>query len=606
MHLFKHLFWIFLLPLCGHAGLFSWFGSLSPEAERAKMLLEKFEPQIVKALEDFEVPGAAVGVVVDGHVVFAKGFGYRDLEKKLPVNSETLFALGSCTKAFTGFAMGNLVDDGLISWDQPVIDVLPQFRLWDQYATTNLTIRDLLTHRTGMPRHEFVWYNSKMDKFEMLKRIRYLQPSYEIRERYQYGNLMYFTAGLAMEQATGKSWEEIIQERILNPLGMTRTNFSVEETKKSDNFAYPYLEKNDELKKIPFRNLSLIGPAGSLNSNVDDLMHWIKMQLNDGVYNDQRLISIATLSELQSPQVVIPGAPEVKETFLNAYGIGWIVVSYRGRYLLTHDGVSDGFTSAVSLLPDEKIGVVVLSNKNLNGLSRYLSLELLDRVLDLPSVDWLQDGVNSIKKNKESMKENKLQEDRQRKKGTSPSHPLEDYVGVYEHPGYGTVTVELVDGKLEATYNDLTFILDHWHYDVFSVSQEKQDMIISFERAKFTFSNNSNGDIGELNVPFEPTADDIVFKKKMHEKHSTLNYLRQFTGVYEIYGYTVEAAIRNGGLVAIIPGQPHYELIPAGDNEFTVKSMTASTVKFVMNRNNQVEEVLILHPYGAFTAVPRK
>jgi CubicO group peptidase (beta-lactamase class C family) len=589
-----------------HAGIFGWFEQLSPEAERAKNLMEQFAPCIEKALEDFQVPGVAVGVVVDGHVVFAKGFGYRDLEKKLPVDTKTLFALGSCTKAFTSFAMGNLVDEGLVGWDDPVIDVLPEFRLWDQYATTNLTIRDLLTHRTGMPRHELLWYNSKMHKSEMLKRIRYLEPSYDIRERYQYGNLMYFTAGLAMESIAHKSWEEIVQERILTPLQMTHTNFSVEETQKSDNFASPYLEKNDRLKKIPFRNISLIGPAGSINSNIDDMMHWVKMQLNNGFHNDQRLISVATLGELHSPQVIVPGAPEVKETFLSAYGIGWAVFSYRGHYLVTHDGVSDGFTSAVCLVPSKKVGVVTLVNKNLNGLARYLSLELLDRVLDLPAAKWFEDGVSSIRKNKESAKEAKLAEDRMRKKGTSPSHALEDYAGVYEHPGYGNITIDLVDGKLEAIYNDLTFVLGHWHYDVFSVVEEKQDMIVSLERKKFTFCNNANGDIGELCVPFEPTAADIVFKRKAELKHSAIAYLRQFTGVYEIYDYTVEVVLRNGGLMAIIPGQTPYELIPAGDNEFLVKTLSASTVKFVLNQENKVEEVLILHPYGAFTAVPKK
>jgi CubicO group peptidase (beta-lactamase class C family) len=594
----------FLIPCLLNAGIFDW--SLSSKARDAKDALDGFDELIEKALIDFAVPGVAVGVVVDGHIIYAKGFGYRDIEAGLKVNKDSLFAVGSCTKAFTTFVVGNLVDEALIEWDQPVIDVLPEFRLWDQYATTNLTIRDLLTHRSGMPRHEFVWYNSKMSKAEMLKRIRYLQPSFEIRERYQYGNLMYFTAGLALEQMTGKSWEDLVRERILNPLNMTHTNFSVEETQKTKNFASPYIEKNDMLKKIPFRNLSLIGPAGCINSNVDDMTHWIQMQLAGGIYENQALINATTLQELHAPQVIVPGAPETKETLLYAYGIGWGILSYRGHYFVSHDGVSDGFTSVVGLLPGENIGIIVLANKNMTALPRYLSFEMIDRILNLSHHDWFKEGVESLRKNKESAKETRLKDDRMRKKGTCHCHPLEEYAGVYEHPGYGKVTVEIVDDKLEATYNDLTFVLDHWHYDVFNVVQEKQDMIVSFEGTKFTFCNNANGDIGELVIPFEPTAGDIVFKRKAEGKLSTLNYLKQFTGVYEIYGYVVEIVIRDHALIAIIPGQPNYELVPSAENEFTIKTMTGSTVHFMMDAINKVQEVLLIHPYGAFSATPKK
>ncbi len=589
-----------------NAGIFDWFETLSPKAEKAKMLLNDFDPLIEKAIQDFQVPGVAVGVVVDGHVVYAKGFGYRNLEEKLPVTPETLFAIGSCTKAFTTFVIGNLVDEGKMEWDQPVIDILPEFRLWDQYATTNVTMRDLLTHRTGMPRHEFMWYNAKMSKEEMLKRIRFLQPSFDLRQRYQYGNLMYFIAGLAMERLTSRSWEELIRERILLPLGMYNTNFSVEETQSSSNFAHPYIEKKEEIKRVPFRNLSLISAAGAMNSNIGDMAHWLQMLLAGGVYKSQVLISPATLQELQAPQVIVPGAPETKESLLYAYGIGWGVFSYLGHYYVSHDGVSDGFTSVVGILPGENIGIVVFANKNMTPLPRYLSLQMIDRLLGLPYHDWFQDGVEGIRKTKQNLKERGIEDDRSRKKGTHPSHSLQDYAGIYESPGYGKLEIVLEGDKLEAHYNDLIFLLDHWHYDVFRVCAERQDMIISFEGTKFTFCNNANGEIGEVVVPFEPTADDIVFKKKSEEKLSTLTYLKQFTGAYEIYGYTLEIVLRNHMLVAIIPGQPTYELLPSHENEFTVKTMTGSTVRFILDGNDRVQEILLIHPYGTFTATPKR
>ena len=361
-------------------------------------VLDGMDDLIENGMKEFQVPGLAVGVIVDGQVVYLKGFGTREVEKNLPVTEETLFAIGSCTKAFTTFAMGNLVDEGLIGWDQCVMDVLPGFRLWDQYATQNVTIRDLLTHRTGMPRHEFFWYNTKLTRQEILKKLRYLEPSLDIRERYQYNNLMYLTAGLAMEHVAGKTWENLVTERILKPLDMKHTNFTVADLQRTMNFASPYLEKEEKLKKMKFLNLTPIGPAGSMNACVTDLCHWVQMLLAGGVYKNQTLINPATLQELFSPQVIVPGVPEAKETFLYSYGIGWLVLSYRGRCLVSHDGVSDGFTSVVAMLPNEKVGLVILSNRNMSSYPRIVSLHLIDRILGLPFINWMQEGLEGLKK----------------------------------------------------------------------------------------------------------------------------------------------------------------------------------------------------------------
>ncbi len=596
----------FALPLKIEASIFDWFDKTSPKAQRAKNLLENFDPIVEKALKDYQVPGLAIGVVVDGHVVYSKGFGTRDMEKKLPVTPSTLFGIGSCTKAFSTFVIGNLVDEGLMSWDQYIVDLLPEFRLWDQYATQNLTVRDILTHRSGMPRHDWMWFNSQMTPSELLRRIRYLEPSSDIRERFQYGSLMYFTAGCAMERASGKNWEVLVREKILKPLKMDQTNFSVEEMQKSDNFAYPYMEKKDTLKRMALRNISLIGPGGSMNSTVEEMNHWVKLQLNGGVYEDQALISPATLQEMHAPQVIIPGAPESKETPIYAYGIGWSVLSYRSHYYLSHDGARDGYTSVVGLLPREGIGLVILCNKNMTSLPRYLSFQLIDKILELPEHHWLDEGLEGIRKGKEAMKNKKMNEDLNRKKGTSPSHPLEEYVGEYEHPGYGKLSMELVDGKLHSTYNGITSILDHWHYDVFAIFDEIDDVIVSLEGSKVTFGNNLSGDIDHVAIPYEPQSPPIVFKKRPTNKLSTLSYLRQFTGPYEIYGYTVEIIVREQTLCAVIPGQPIYELVPSSENEFTVKSLTSSTVRFIMDESNRVAEVLLIQPYGAFTATPKR
>jgi len=604
--MFKIVAFLFLLGIQLQASLFDWMNPISSRSKRAQSSLEGFDTIVEKALTDYQVPGMAIGIIVDGHLIYAKGFGYRDLEKKLPVTPDTLFAIGSCSKAFTSFAAGTLVDEGVFSWDTKVVDLFPEFRLWDQYATQNLTMRDLLTHRSGLPRHDFMWYNSSMSRDEFMKRLRYLEPSCNIRERYQYNNLMYVAAGFAMEQVMGKTWEDLVSSRILMPLEMRHTNFSIEKMQAEADFATGYIEKKGKLTKMALRNVSVAGPAAGINSNISDLTRWLQMHLNGGVYEQRALISPATLQEMHSPQVVITGVPESKESLMYASGIGWNIASYRGNYFVSHDGGVDGFTSVVGFLPQQGIGIIVLANKNLTPCSRYISLQAIDRVLELPPIDWLQEGLDGLIKNKETQNENELKEDGARKKGAVASHDLEEYVGDYFHPGYGTVSVALEDGKLRSTFNGITSILDHWHYDVFTVLEETQDLLFSRQGTWMQFCNGVNGDVEELIIPFELKADNIVFKKRASQALSSVDYMRQFVGPYEIYGYTVEIVLRDQGLSAVIPGEPVYELIPLVQNEFTVKSLTGYTVRFIMDKGGKVEEVLLIQPYGTFTATPKR
>ncbi len=595
----------FVIALCvsAHlqASIFDWFSPLSDRAKHAQAIMEGFDEVIEKAIQDYQIPGIAVGVIVDGHIVYSKGFGYRDVEKKYPVTSNTLFAIGSCTKAFTSFAVATLINEGLLHWDERIIDIAPDFRLHDPYATQNLTMRDLLTHRSGLPRHDFMWYNSTLSKTEIVRRLRYLEPSCNFRERYQYNNLMYLVAGYALEQLTHKSWEELVREKILAPLDMKYTNFSVEDMQKTSDFSFPYIEKNGKLEKMNFRNISLIGPAGSINSNLRDLSHWVVMQLNGGVYKNTAQINPSVLQEMHTPQVVASGTPETKESLLYAYGMGWGIASYRGQYFLSHDGVSDGFTSTIGLLPAHKTGIIILSNRNLSAFPRLLSVQIIDAILELPFIDWMAEGLEGIQKTQLANGEDSL-----RKKGTSPSHPLKDFTGSFEHPGYGLLNISLEEGKLRADFNGILSELDHWHYDVFTIAKENQHTFFSRIGSKITFRSDLNGDIQEVLIPFEPTVGDILFKRKKQDTLSSAAYLQKFTGLYEIYGYTVEVAIRNHSLCAIIPGQPIYELIPGAENEFTVKSMTGYNLRFVFSSNNKVEEVLFIQPYGAFSAKPKK
>ncbi|MBI3508593.1 MAG: serine hydrolase [Chlamydiia bacterium] len=587
------------------AGLFDWFHSLSPKGKRAQAVLTEFEPKVEEALKEYQVPGLAIGVIVDHELVYAKGFGYRDLEKKLPMTTETLFGVGSCTKAFTAFLAGMFVDEGKLSRDTPVFTVLHDLRLWNYDVTYHLTFRDVLTHRSGLPRHDFLWYNANMERNELLKKLQYLEPACHLRQRYLYNNLMYVTAGIALEKIGNQSWEDLVTAKILKPLGMQATNFSIEKMKQSRDHAIPYIEKGKKIEPMTIRDFSIIGPAGSMNSNIEDLALWLRLHLNEGILNNQKFLQSSTLQEMLIPQVITGGTPEVQDISFYSYGIGWNISSYRGRYLVSHDGGVDGYTSVVAFFPRENVGIVILANKNLSVLPRFLSFQVQDLVLELSAMDWLKEGLESLKKTRDLADSTPGAAEPMRKTGTQPSHSLSDFVGKYEHPGYGVLSIDLENGKLKATLNDFSYLLEHWHYDVFVIAEDVQQKLISLAGTKCSFHTNISGDIAEVAIPFESNVKEIVFHKKQEPALQTLAYLRQFTGQYEIYGYTVDIHIRNGTLHAAIPGQPLYELVPTAENEFSVKAKTGYNVRFVLDSNGLVSEVLLMQPYGTFSAKPK-
>lgn len=340
-----------------------------------------------RALKEFQVPGGAVGVIVDGKLVYAKGFGYRDLEKQLPVTPETLFAIGSCTKAFTTFVLGSLVEEGVIEWDDRVIKHLPDFRLSDDYVTKNLTIRDLVTHRSGLARHDDVWYNTSLSRTELYHRLKDLEFESGLREKFHYSNLLYALAGLLIERVTGQSWENEVQKRIFTPLGMKFSNFSVDDSQKSNNFALPYEEQKEDVKKIPFRNICSIGPAGSINSTIVEMAQWVQLHLSNGTLMGKELIQESTLNEMHTLQFANADFPKNK-TYILGYGLGWFIGNYEGHYLVEHSGCIDGFFAITSMLPHDKIGVIILTNSNSGGdFVKEVSKSIFDCLLGIEKID---------------------------------------------------------------------------------------------------------------------------------------------------------------------------------------------------------------------------
>jgi CubicO group peptidase (beta-lactamase class C family) len=485
------------------------FAQENPPVPKA---LKGFDRFAAAAMAELKVPGLAVAVVKDGQLVYAQGFGFRDLEKKLPVTPHTVFGIGSCSKAFTATTMGILVDEGKLDLDKPVRAYLPDFVLSDPVASERLTPRDLISHRTGLPRHDMVWIRTPFSRREMYERLRFLEFSRDIRQVYQYNNLMVMTAGYLVGAVAGSSWEDFAKSRILEPLGMTETDFSTDDSQKRADFSKSYTLVKDAVDEFPFYNADALGPAGSINSSVLDMARWMLLNLNKGKYGealDKTLISERLLAVIQSPQTVVPDIPRYSELFYASYGMGWRVTSYRGHPLVSHGGAIMGFSAQVSLLPKDGIGVVLLNNLEDTSLNGPLAYNILDRLLGLEPVDWMQRVRDDAARAVAAAEKAKPDRDKDRKLGTAPSHPLADYAGIYEHPAYGTITVGLDGDALKADYHQRVFVLDHYHYDVFRMRNDWMGA-----EYKVEFDTGLKGDIVSLSVPFEPSVKDIIFVRK--------------------------------------------------------------------------------------------
>ncbi len=565
---------------------------------KAKRALEGFDEIVTKSLGQLEVPGVAVAVVKGQEVVLAKGYGSRDIESKLPMTADTLLAIGSSTKAFTAYTLGALVDQGRIEWDEPVRAYIPWFRLYDAQAGERLTPRDLVTHRSGLPRHDLVWYNNKTATREQLVRsLAFLPPTADLRERWQYNNLMFLTAGYLVETMTGKSWEESVRSLVFAPLGMARSNFSVLESQKDKDFAQPYGEREGKLAKIPFRDITVIGPAGSINSSANEMARWVTVHVNGGRLGDKQVIGAATLADLHKPYMTTGAVPTRTNITAPDYALGWMVDNYRGHARVHHGGNIDGFSALVSFLPNDGLGFVVLTNKNGTPLPELLVRTAADLVLGLEAIDWVGDAAKQRAAGEEVGKKAEERKATRRRPGTAPAHKLEEYAGDYSHPGYGELKVTIAGGKLGFVYNGIATPLGHWHYETFNGGKADDP---TFEDMKLTFRTDVNGNVVGVAVPLEPTVDDICFAKKPDARLSDPSYLQTLVGAYALPTQTVTVGLKGNVLTLSVPGQPVYDLVPEVGGEFSLKIVRAIRVRFLADDKGRVTAVEISQPSGVF------
>ncbi|MCB1634302.1 MAG: serine hydrolase [Xanthomonadales bacterium] len=572
-------------------------------AARVSAALEGLDAEIERALSDFNVPGLGIAIVLGDELVYTRGFGYRDLDDQLPMTPDSLFAIGSTTKAMTSTVLGMLVDEGLMDWDQPIRRYLPSFNLADATIAARVTPRDLVTHRTGLPRHDMLWYNyNEGSRADLIARFEHLELTADLRERFQYNNLMYMTAGYLAGQLAGGTWEDTVRVRLFEPLGMTRSNFSVAASQNDPDHARPhYANDDDQLEEIPFRSIDLVGPAGSVNSSVNEMARWLRFNLDGGRVGGKALISQAALADIQSPHMTLPDASTRGDIVPVGYAMGWEVSVYRGHRRVAHGGGIDGFATSVVLFPDDHLGLVAFTNSG-SVLPDLFNRMAADRILGLESVEWVGEALERHRKRKAIQDDAESKRDADRKANTKPSHPITEYAGSYAHPGYGVLTISGAPGKaaLSMSFNGIDAPLEHWHYDVWKGTETDGDG--TFQETKLLFRTDYSGDISAVEVPLERAAAPIVFTKQPDPQLSDPAYLQRFVGDYNDAetGTPDLIALSGNQLQLILPGQPVYTLVPAVSGRFDIKGLQGYAVGFTLDADGQVLKITYYQPNGVF------
>ncbi|MFO7588373.1 MAG: serine hydrolase [Gemmatimonadota bacterium] len=491
-------------------------GVAAQDAATAGVDWEAIDARIETILADWTTPGLAVAVVAGDSVVFARGYGVRRIDAPGEVGPHTRFSVASNTKAFTAALIAQLVDEDRLSGDARVIDVLPEFRMHDPWVTGEIRIEDLLTHRSGLPTFggDHLWIGQRLPREEIVRRLRWLEPAGSFRASFHYQNLMYLVAGQVAAAVTGKSWDELMRERILAPLGMTESSTSVRDLVGLEDVAQAHEVVDGELRVVDYDDVDGVAPAAALNSNVLDMARWVRANLNRGVLDGERILSeraVRAMHSIHYPLNVSPWAEENLGQRFSGYGYGWFIGEYRGRKAVTHSGGLTGMISLQTLLPEEGIGVVVLTNFAPDAPTRAITNEILDAMLGEPGRDWNAVYRGFVDQARERATRSEAELRAARATGTKPSLPLEAYAGRYVDELSGPATVRLEDGHLVFDYNPRHLgDLEHWHHDVFRVHWRHP--IFDMEAKTFLqFELGVDGKVDELTVTF---YDPITFERE--------------------------------------------------------------------------------------------
>ena len=582
------------------------FGQKKSSSDRFSGL----DSELNALLKDWHAAGFAVAVVEKDKIIYAKGFGYRDYENKLPVTTNTNFAIGSSSKAFTSGLLGILKEDGKLTFEDSPIKHIPELRFKNAEMNELITIRDIMTHRTGLPRHDISWYLfSSNSRDSLIQRIAYQEPFAKVREKWYYNNFMFLTQGVIAERITGRSWEENIDQHFFQLLEMKTSSTVIDGLKNGADASFGYMVKDDSvIKKMDYYDIAAMGPAGSINSNVTEMSNWIMTWIGGGKFKDKQILPESYIKEAMSSQMVISGGVPEKEfpdLHMSNYGYGWFTSSYKGHYRVEHGGNIDGFSANVSFFPTDSIGIVVLANQNGSMIPGLVRNIISDRVLKETRTDWNKTYKERADKAKAAEKEASASKTSSQKTGTKPSRLLVEFAGDYSNPGYGSLEVFVKNDSLFAKAGKNNMWLKHFHYDIFNpypVTDGKVDTVGSIG-IQFNFRTGDSGDISSFVSKLEPAVDHIEFKRTPKGVIMEKAELEKYVGEYELAGMTAKFYIKGENtLYLFVPGQPEYELLPLEKHKFALKIVEGYKVEFVEDESGNLTEVLFVQPNGTFKA----
>lgn len=475
-------------------------------AQKEGIDFEKFDEYSAKSMKEWKIPGMAVAVVQGDSIVFAKGYGIREFGKSGKVNTKTLFSVASNTKSFTAAALSQLVDEGKINWDDKVTDYLPWFRMYNNYVTGEMTIRDLLCHRSGLKTFsgDLLWYETNYSQDEVIKRARFLKPEYGFRSHFGYSNIMFSVAGRIIPEVTNETWQQYIKTHFFTPLGMESSLLTVKNIKDKKNAAIPHhIAEGKNPLPLKYMQWDNVAPAAAIISNVEDMSKWLILQMNDGVYKGDTILSKKQIYEMhsaQTPDNMNPGwAKYFPGKHFNSYGLGWALFEYKGLKVVNHGGGADGMISQTMFVPEKKFGIVVLTN-SINYLPTALMYYILDDYIGEPDNDWSAFFLK-VKKYVDNLdKQDAEKAEKERNKNTKPALELKDYCGTYGGDLYGKAEVKLENGHLVLDFlpsDVLIGDLSHWQYETFKIKLRNSPTL---PEGTVNFIIGADGKVEELKV----------------------------------------------------------------------------------------------------------
>lgn len=466
---------------------------------------ERIDKLVNDAMRAWNVPGVALVIVSPDNVIHIKGYGVRQINGK-PVTPDTIFPLASCSKAFTTTLISALADDRKLKWDDPVSKYLPKFHLSDPHADAMVSLRDLASHRTGVGSHDMLWYHAPWSQDELIRRVGKLPLIRPFRTEMQYQTIMYIAAGQAAAAAGGKPWDELLQERLLQPLGMKDVALTTTAAEKHADRATGHRIKDGKFVTVPLYKQPEPNSAGSVHATARDLAPWLQLHLSGGMHNGERIVSEANLRETHTPQIVVRMREATRafnpETQQISYGLGWVIQDYRGKLLVMHAGLIDGFRAHLTLLPKDGYAFAILANRDATSMNLALSNSLTDFLLGLPKKDWNK-YLLDVEADEEAEAKRRVRQEELDRRGLSPSLALEEFAGEYVDEAYGTATVKLEKGRLEWSWSSWKIPLEHFDGDRFRLKAEERPLKNAIVQFVVT-----DGKVSELRIP------GVIFKRK--------------------------------------------------------------------------------------------